>query len=96
MATRKPPSRVNGSARSESGLSQVQMSAVKEKKSDLVEIAKRNDEFRTNYGPWLGAFLYQRSLNAARPRPFWWKGLLGVGSVCLRLGLKYGWTFGVI
>jgi hypothetical protein len=32
------------------------------KYSDLVEIAKRNGEFRKNYGPWLGAFLYLRSI----------------------------------
>jgi hypothetical protein len=44
--------------------------------SDLVEIAKRNGDFRKNYGPIIGAFLYLRSINAARPRSFWWRGLL--------------------
>jgi hypothetical protein len=44
--------------------------------SDLVEIAKRNGDFRKNYGPFIGAFLYLRSINAARPRSFWWCGLL--------------------
>jgi hypothetical protein len=47
--------------------------------SDLVEIAKRNGDFRKNYGPWLSAFLYLRSLNAARPRSFWWSGWLHLG-----------------
>jgi hypothetical protein len=35
------------------------------KNSDLVEIAKRNGDFRKNYGPWLGAFLYLRSIQTA-------------------------------
>lgn len=37
--------------------------------SDLVEIARRNGDFRRNYGTLIGAFLYLRSLNAARGRP---------------------------
>jgi hypothetical protein len=66
-----------------------------EEYSDLVEIAKRNDEFRKNYGPAIGAFLYLRSINAARPRSFWWSGLavtLATGAVALMQ--KYGlpWT----
>jgi hypothetical protein len=36
--------------------------------SDLVEIAKRNGDFRRNYGVLVGAFLYLRSVSAARPR----------------------------
>jgi hypothetical protein len=44
--------------------------------SDLVEIAKRNGDFRRNYGIFLGAFLYLRSLNAARGRSFFWSGLI--------------------
>jgi hypothetical protein len=46
------------------------------KNSDLVEIAKRNGDFRKNYGPWLGALLYWLSIKATRPRSFWWSGLL--------------------
>ncbi|MEH2570231.1 hypothetical protein [Bradyrhizobium sp. AZCC 2289] len=66
-----------------------------EEYSDLVEIAKRNGEFRKNYGPVIGAFLYLRSINAARPRSFWWSGLLvtlATGAVALLQ--KYGlpWT----
>jgi hypothetical protein len=61
--------------------------------SDLVEIAKRNGEFRKNYGPWLGAFLYLRSMSAARPRSFWWSGLLvTVVTGALALLQKYGWS----
>lgn len=33
--------------------------------SDLVEIAKRNGDYRRNYGVILGAFLYLRSIRAA-------------------------------
>lgn len=36
--------------------------------SDLSNIAKLNGDFRRNYGPLLGAFLYLRSINAARGR----------------------------
>lgn len=42
--------------------------------SDLVEIAKRNGDFRKNYG--VGAILYLHSINAARPRLFWSQALL--------------------
>jgi hypothetical protein len=44
--------------------------------SDLVEIAKRNGDFRRNYGILLGAFLYLRSLSAARGRSFTWLSLI--------------------
>ena len=44
--------------------------------SDLVEIAKRNGDFRRNYGLFLGAILYLRSLSAARGRSAFWGGLL--------------------
>jgi hypothetical protein len=33
--------------------------------SDLLEIVKRNGDFRKNYGTIIGAYLYLRSLNAA-------------------------------
>lgn len=44
--------------------------------SDLVEIAKRNGDFRKNYGVVVGAVLYLRSINAIRPRLFWWQAML--------------------
>jgi hypothetical protein len=40
--------------------------------SDLVAIAKRNGDFRKNYGVVVGAILYLRSINATRPRLFGW------------------------
>jgi hypothetical protein len=44
--------------------------------SDLVEIAKRNGDFRKNYGVLVGAILYLRSISAARPRLFRWQALI--------------------
>jgi hypothetical protein len=44
--------------------------------SDLVEIAKRNGDFRKNYGILVGAILYLRSINATRPRLLWWQAML--------------------
>jgi len=44
--------------------------------SELVEISKLNGDFKRNYGKVIGAFLYLRSLSAARGRPFLWAGLL--------------------
>ena len=35
------------------------------KYSDLVEVVKRNGEFKKNYGLLLGALLINRSVNAA-------------------------------
>jgi hypothetical protein len=58
--------------------------------SDLVEIAKRNGQFRKNWGLVIGSMLYLRSLNAARPRPFWWRGMLAVATAAAGLWLKYG------
>lgn len=43
--------------------------------SELVEISKLNGDFRKNYGKLLGAYLYLRSIAAARARPFFWNGL---------------------
>ena len=61
------------------------------KYSDLVEIAKRNGDFRKNYGLLIGAFLYLRSIHAARGRPFWWKGLFVAGFTKLLRCCKDGW-----
>jgi hypothetical protein len=44
--------------------------------SDLSKIAKLNGDFRSNYGTLLGAFLYLRSINAARGRSWFWAGLI--------------------
>jgi hypothetical protein len=56
------------------------------KHSDLAEIAKRNGEFRKNYGLIIGAFLYLYSVNATRARSIWWGGLFAAmvtGAVAL-------------
>ncbi len=52
--------------------------------SDLVEIAKQNGDFRKNYGVIVGAILYLRSINAARPRLFWWQAVMA--SIAVALG----------
>jgi hypothetical protein len=57
--------------------------------SDLVEIAKRNGDFRRNYGTFLGAFLYLRSLNAARGRSFFWSGLIAAVLSATLVWLKH-------
>jgi hypothetical protein len=49
--------------------------------SDLVEIAKRNGDFRKNYGLIVGAILYLRSINAARPRLFWQTSIASIAVV---------------
>ena len=44
--------------------------------SDLLEIVKRNGDFRKNYGKIIGAYLYLRSTSAAAGRLLFWSGLL--------------------
>ena len=39
-----------------------------EQSSELVKISKLNGDFRKNYGRLIGAFLYLRSVSAARGR----------------------------
>jgi hypothetical protein len=48
-----------------------------------VEIAKRNGDFRKNYGVLVGAILYLRLMSAARPRLFGGKPLLAALTVAL-------------
>lgn len=62
------------------------------KNSDLVEIAKRNGDFRKNWGPIIGAFLYLRSIGAACGRSVWWKGLILAATGIFVLLQKYGWS----
>jgi hypothetical protein len=60
--------------------------------SDLVEIAKRNGDFKRNYGPLLGAFLYLRSLSAVRGKSLFWSGALAAGFYAtLHWLVKQGW-----
>lgn len=46
--------------------------------SELSKIAKLNGNFRRNYGLLLGAFLYLRSISAARGHSWFWAGLFSV------------------
>ena len=55
------------------------------KVSDLVEIAKRNGDFRKNWGPIIGAILYLRSIAAARGGSFRWKEMLAIITTSLVL-----------
>ncbi|PSO19481.1 hypothetical protein C7G42_14580 [Bradyrhizobium sp. MOS003] len=49
-----------------------------ETSSELSKIAKLNGDFRRNYGTCLGAFLYLRSISAARGRSWLWGGLFSL------------------
>lgn len=63
-------------------------------RSDLVEIARRNGDFKRNYGTLLGAFLYLRSLSAASGRPVGWTGLiLGLIAAAFSLATKFNWKW---
>jgi hypothetical protein len=61
--------------------------------SEISKIAKLNGEFRKNYGMLLGAYLYLRSISAARGRPWFWAGLASlVCSALLAWLTRHGWT----
>lgn len=49
-----------------------------ETSSELSKIAKLNGDFRRNYGTLLGAFLYLRSISAARGRSWFLAGLISL------------------
>lgn len=62
------------------------------KSSDLVEIVKRNGDFRRNYGILIGAFLYLRSLSALSGRSSYWLDLIcAFISAALPWLAKLGW-----
>jgi hypothetical protein len=62
--------------------------------SEMVEIAKRNGDFRQNYGKIIGAYLYLRSINAVRGQSAFWNGLMfTVITVALSWLEKHGWSF---
>ena len=46
--------------------------------SELVEISRLNGSFRRNYGTFIGAYLYLRSISAARGRSLFWTGLISI------------------
>jgi hypothetical protein len=58
------------------------------KNSNLMEIVKRNGDFRKNYGIAVGAFLYLSSINAARGGISWWKTMLSIAVATTALWLK--------
>ena len=49
-----------------------------ETSSEISKIAKRNGDFRRNYRTLLGAFLYLRSISAARGRSWFLAGLVSI------------------
>ncbi|MFK4720843.1 hypothetical protein ABIE89_001943 [Bradyrhizobium niftali] len=62
-----------------------------EASSDLSKIARLNGDFKRNYGTLLGAFLYLRSISAARGRSVFWAALASVASsACLAWLWKHG------
>jgi hypothetical protein len=52
--------------------------------SELVEISKLNGDFKKNYGRLIGAYLYLRSINAARGRSFFWTGVIFTVGILLK------------
>jgi len=65
-----------------------------QKHTDLVEILRRNGDFRKNYGVLIGAVLYLRSLSAVRSRPFSWIGLiLGLSAAAIPWAAKLDWRW---
>lgn len=42
--------------------------------SELIEISKLNGDFKRNCGKLIGAYLFLRSVSAARGRPYFWSG----------------------
>jgi len=62
-----------------------------ESASELSKIARLNGDFQRNYGTLLGAFLYLRSISAARGRSWFWAGLTSLaGSAALGWLGKHG------
>lgn len=60
--------------------------------SELVEISKLNGDFRRNYGRLIGAYLYLRSVSAARGRSWFWTGLISFAcSAALAWLARHGW-----
>ena len=47
-----------------------------DRSSELIEISKLNGDFKKNYGKLIGAYLYLRSVSAARGRSLFWTGLI--------------------
>lgn len=68
------------------------MSGQDESTSELAKIAKLNGDFKRNYGTLLGAFLYLRSISAARGRTWLLGGLFSLAcSAALAWLARHGW-----
>lgn len=60
--------------------------------SELSKIAKLNGHFRRNYGTFIGAILYLRTVGAARRSPWLWAGLASFAcSAALTWLRRHGW-----
>jgi hypothetical protein len=70
------------------------MTEPSQKHSDLVEVLRRNGDFRKNYGALIGAFLYLRSLSAVRSCRSSWIGLiLGIIAAALPWAARLDWRW---
>jgi hypothetical protein len=59
--------------------------------SELVEISKLNGSFKRNYGRFLGAYLYLRSIGAARGRSTMQASVISIAcSTALAWMMKHG------
>ncbi|QHP70013.1 hypothetical protein EI171_23590 [Bradyrhizobium sp. LCT2] len=58
--------------------------------SELSKIAKLNGDFRRNYGTFLGAILYLRSISAARKASHWGGLIVAFATAILTWVVKYG------
>jgi hypothetical protein len=63
--------------------------------SELVEIAKRNGDFRRNYGTIIGAYLYLRSVGAIRGRSIVRSGMIftAFSGAAVAWLEKHGWLY---
>ena len=61
-----------------------------ESTSELSKIARLNGDFRKNYGLLLGAFLYLRSISAARKVSHWGGLVLALATALLTWAAKHG------
>ncbi|WP_271597878.1 hypothetical protein [Bradyrhizobium sp. CCBAU 45384] len=65
-----------------------------ETSSELSKIAKLNGDFRRNYGTFIGAILYLRTVGAARRSPWFWAGLASFAwSAALSWLARHGWIW---
>jgi hypothetical protein len=63
--------------------------------SELSKIAKLNGDFRRNYGLLLGAFLYLRSIGAARRASHWGGLMVALATAILTwVAKQHGWPWG--